>query len=454
VSRSNATTGFALVKLLAQTKTPEYRPPLLESMLKTFIAASKKLIKRLKRKLFEINIYLGAVGEYWTSSRGWRGGLESRLQEWPTKVALEAPSEPHKIALFVGFSEDLTLSNRAYLQTLISAGYAVMYISNCPLQPSGRDGLAALVWRLFERHNMGRDVGAFRDGVLWLEEQGWLAKIKTLIIANDSMQFLPGRYAQSLINELHAFESSDDDGLFSHISQIHYTHFQSYFQALKPAIFRSSLFLGFWHDYVPLSHRGHCIFNGEIALSINVYRRFKNVRVLYTSNALLGVLEKLLAEGRGISGQTALRLMPSLARTVQRGHAGYSLNQVLDKGENKEPLVGWVLFCLAEVIENNNPSHVAAFLYPLYLNCPLVKQDLCVAGSFSLAQAISLYEEALLDSAANSEQVIDVEAFAKEYAKVLYAKGTPMSFVNKPRESALKGITGGFVYGATYDGNF
>jgi hypothetical protein len=65
-----------------------------------------------------------------------------------------------------------------------------------------------------------------------------------------------------------------------------------------------------------------------------------------------------------------------------------------------------------------------------------------------------LYEEALLDSAANSEQVIDVEAFAKEYAKVLYAKGTPMSFVNKPRESALKGITGGFVYGATYDGNF
>lgn len=423
-------------------------------MLKTFISGSKKLTKKFKHKLFAINIYLSALAEYCVSSKGWRGGLASRLQEWPTKVAQEAANGPSKIALFVGFADNLTLSNRAYLQTLISAGYAVMYISNCPLRPSGREALAALVWRLFERHNLGRDVGAFRDGVLWLEEQGWLARIDTLIIANDSMQFLPGRYAQSLIDELHAFESSDDDGLFSHISQAHYTHFQSYFQVLKPAIFRSSLFLGFWHDYIPLSHRGHCIFNGEIALSVNVYQRFRNVRVLYTSNRLLGVLEKRLADGRGLSGQEALRLLPSVARTMQRGQAGYCLYQILERGDRDEPLVGWVLYCLAEVIENNNPSHVAAFLYPFYLHCPLVKQDLCVAGSFSLAQAISLYKEALEDSSANGEEVIDAEAYANEYARVLYAKGTPMSFVNKPRESALKGITGGFVYAATYDGNF
>jgi hypothetical protein len=439
---------------MAWAMTPQYRLPLRDSMLKTFVSGSKKLIKKFKGKLFAFNIYLSAVVEYWTSSKGWRGGLASRLQEWPTKVALEATHDPGKIALFVGFAEDLTLSNRAYLQTLIRAGYAVMYISNYPLRPSGREALAALVWRLFERHNLGRDVGAFRDGVLWLEEHGWLAKIETLIIANDSMQFLPGRYAKSLIDELRAFENSDDNGLFSHISHAHYTHYQSYFQALKPAIFRSSLFLQFWRDYIPLSHRGHCIFNGEIALSVNVYRRFKNVRVLYTSNGLLGVLEKLLAEGHGLSGPVALRLMPSVARTMQRGQASYSLHQILKRGDQEEPLPGWVLYCLVEIIENNNPSHVAAFLYPVYLHCPLVKQDLCVAGSFSLAQAISLYREALLDSSANCEETIEVDAYANEYARVLYAKGTPMSFVNKPRESAVKGITGGFVYGPVYDGNF
>jgi hypothetical protein len=439
---------------MAAATIPLYRLTLLDSMLKTFISGSKKLTKKCKRKFYAINIYLSAVVEYWVSPKGWRGGLASRFQEWPTKVPQETPNEPKKIALFVGFADHLTLSNRAYLQTLISAGYAVMYISNCPLPPSGREALAALVWRLFERHNLGRDVGAFRDGVLWLEEQGWLARIETLIIVNDSMQFLPGRYAQSLIDELHAFESSEDDGLFSHISQAHYTHYQSYFQVLKPAIFRSSLFLDFWHAYIPLSHRGHCIFNGEIALSVNVYQRFGNVRVLYTSEALLSALEKRLAEGRGMSGQTALRLLPSVARTVQRGCAGYSLNQILNQGGQEEALSVLLLYCLADVIENNNPSHVAAFLYPFYLGCPLVKQDLCVAGSFSLAQAISLYREALLDSSADGEQAIDVEAHANEYARVLYAKGTPMSFANKLRESALKGITGGFIYAATYDGNF
>ncbi|MFN6134598.1 MAG: rhamnan synthesis F family protein [Synechococcaceae cyanobacterium] len=422
-------------------------------MLKIFFAVPKKLAKHLKIKIFILFYYWAALWEYWLSPKGWRGGVASRLQELPATAARQAAAEPPRIALFVGFTEYLTLSNRAYLDTLIEAGYAVLYISNCPLRPQARQALGALAWRLFERHNLGRDVGAFRDGVLWLEEQGWLAKIETLIIANDSMQFLPGNYARSLVEELNAFESSHDVGLFSHISQSHDTHYQSYFQALKKSIFQSPEFLRFWHKYLPLSHRGHCIFAGEIALSSHVYRRFMQVRVLYSSSALHGALEKLLNEGRGLSGQAVLRLMPSPARTVQRRKVGYSLDQILGQGDVVEPLPSWKLFCLADVIENNNPSHVAAFLYPLYLQCPLVKQDLCVAGSFTIAQAISLFREALLNSVGAGDTSIDVEAHVKEYADVLYAKGTPLSYINKPRESALKGITGGFVYSATYDGN-
>lgn len=422
-------------------------------MLKIFFAVPKKLAKHLKIKLFILGFYWAALWEYWISPKGWRGGLAARLKEWPTLASQQGADEPCRIALFVGFAENLTLSNQAYLKTLICAGYDILYISNCPLRPEAREALAALAWRLFERHNMGRDVGAFRDGVLWLKEQGYLDRIETLIIANDSMQFLPGKYAQTLVNELNAFESSHDVGLFSHISQSHDSHYQSYFQALKRPIFQSPQFAQFWQRYLPISHRGHCIFKGEIALSANVYRNFKNVRVLYTSNALHGALEKLLSEGHGLSAQDILRLMPSPARTVQRRKVGYSLDQILSKGDVDGPLASWMLFCLAEVIENNNPSHVAAFLYPLYLECPLVKQDLCVAGSFTIAQAISLFREALEISAANSVPAIDVQAHVKEYADVLYAKGTPLSYINKPRESALKGITGGFVYSATYDGN-
>jgi hypothetical protein len=413
----------------------------------------KKIWAYLKKKLFVLFYFIAALVEYWFAPMGARGGIRSRLRELPAESDQEGVNQPRKIALFVGFTPRLTLSNKAYIKTLRAAGFALVYLSNCPLDASARQDIGNLAWRLFERHNLGRDVGAYRDGVLWLEQQGLLTGCEILLIANDSMQFLPGGYADALVQALQDFESSSDVGLFSHISQSHDAHYQSYFQALKRPIFSSRLFLDFWRNYLPLSHRGHCIFKGEIALSAQVYRKFHNVRVLYTSEALQATLENLQSQHGDISAGEILRLMPSPARTVQRRKVGYCLDQILQQSTSRETLAGWQLYCLADVIENNNPSHVAAFLYPIYLHCPLVKQDLCVAGSFTIAQALSLFREALTASAQSSKEEIDVEAHVKEFSKLLYAKGTPLSYISKAQESALKGITGGFVYSATYDGN-
>ena len=413
----------------------------------------KRIWRRLRVKISTTSIYLSAWLEYLLSAKGPRAGVMKRLRELPAMSCSGNTEPPAKIALFVAYNPVLTLSNEAYIKTLGKAGFSVVYISNCKLDPNAASAISALSWRLFERYNLGRDIGGFRDGVLLLEREGLLNTCNTLLIANDSMQFLPGANADSLVQALQRFDAGQSDGLFSHISQAFGTHYQSYFQVVGRAILRSPEFIQFWRDYRPLSHRGHCIFNGEIALSTNVYRRFKRVDVLYTSETLQRALKQAYEDAPGVPASEIMRLVPSPARTVQRRKTGYSLEQLLRRADKGETVAFWELDWLADLIEANNPSHVAAFLFPIYLGCPLVKQDLCMAGSFTIAQAISLFREALERSAAGSDEPINIDAHVQEYADMLYRRGTPMSYVDRPLESALKGITGGFVYAATYDGN-
>lgn len=421
-------------------------------MLKTLINP-KRLWRRLSVKLFAFFIYLSALREYWLSPWGVRGGEASRLRELTSTTHRHTGEQPRCIALFVAFSPRLTLSNQAYINTLRKAGFAVVYISNCPLAAEAKAAIASLAWRLFERRNIGRDVGAFRDGVLLLHSEGLLDSCEKLVIANDSMQFLPGANADSLVRALQQFNGERAAGMFSHISQTFGTHYQSYFQVLGQPIIRSPLFLDFWRHYRPLSHRGHCIFQGEIALSTKVYRRFNRVDVLYTSETLQQALRHAFAELGGVPASEIMRLIPSPARTVQRRRTSYSLEQLMRRADKGELLAPWELDWLADLIESNNPSHLAAFLYPFYLGCPLIKQDLCMAGTYTISQAITLFREALERSAAGSDEVIDIDGHVQEFSDSIYMRGTPMSYLDRPNISALKGITGGFVYAATYDGN-
>ena len=108
------------------------------------------------------------------------------------------------------------------------------------------------------------------------------------------------------------------------------------------------------------------------------------------------------------------------------------------------------LYCIADLIENNNPSHVAAFLYPFYLGCPYVKRDLCFAGSYSLAQAINLYDDALRKSLGSTDAVAPLlSALTAEYAEALQQKAIPLAYKNNRFAAMKKGLKGGFFYSAT-----
>jgi hypothetical protein len=424
---------------------------------KKILKAPLGLWKKIKIKIFILCDYFQALIDYWVGPYGIRSTPEKRLeailppsgtQRKPiTSTARTSNGTPERIALFIAYSKRLTHSNKAYIEALNQAGFAVVYINNDRTEPEAAAVIDALCWRAFDRRNIGRDFGGFRDGVLLLENEGHLDHCQLLCIANDSMQFIPGRNAQALVSALKAFAASGKQGLFSHISHQIQTHYQSYFQVLKPEIFRSRPFLQFWKDYRPLSHRGHCIYNGEIGLSQKVYRRFPSVDTLYTSDKLQEALENHFEAEGGVPAEEVFRLMPSPARTSQRRKIGYSLQQLMLQSDQHEKLTGAQLYSIADLIENGNPSHIAAFLYPFYLSCPFVKHDLCTAGSYTMAQAISLFREVLRQSI----ETEDVERFVDEFRDLMYRRGVPLSYNNRLREAAVKGITGTFVYPSTYE---
>ncbi|MCP9902073.1 hypothetical protein KBZ12_15830 [Cyanobium sp. Cruz CV13-4-11] len=427
---------------------------------KKILKAPLGLWKKIKIKIFILSDYLQAQIDFWIGPHGRRSTPEKRLQPIQLQADLKHPGStsrasasgdtPERIALFIAYAKRLTHSNRSYIEALKQAGFEVVYINNEVTNPETALALEGICWRVFDRRNIGRDFGGFRDGVLLLHGEGHLERCQLLCIANDSMQFIPGRNAQALVAALKDFAAGEKQALFSHISHQIQTHYQSYFQVLKPEVFRSRTFLQFWKDYLPLSHRGHCIYNGEIALSQRVYRRFQSVDTLYTSDKLQEALETHFASQGGVPAEEVFRLMPSPARTSQRRKIGYSLQQLMQQSDQHKTLTGAQLYSVADLIENGNPSHIAAFLYPIYLHCPFVKHDLCTAGSYTMAQAISLFREAARQSL-GVEDGTRIENLVDEFKDLMYIRGVPLSYDNRLREAAIKGITGAFVYPSTYE---
>ena len=100
-------------------------------------------------------------------------------------------------------------------------------------------------------------------------------------------------------------------------------------------------------------------------------------------------------------------------------------------------------FSLFQIIENTNPTHVAAFLYPLFLGCPFIKKDLALSGSYSIGQCSKLYQYCLINSL-DLDQEKDKELFSElgyEFDRLLFQKGNPISFKNKKFEYFKLGLT-------------
>lgn len=398
------------------------------------------------------------VAGYLLSPHGLRSSPSQRLIRLrliDTKLDRDPPSKEavSPICLFVAYAHNLSRSSIAYLTFFKRLGFRILYINNASTSQQALAVLSHLVWNAFDRPNLGQDIGAYKDGVLWLKKNGYLNDCSALAIVNDSMQFIPGTYASSMAERITAFLASDSPALFSHLSQQVLPHYQSFFQVLKPKVFCSKPFLSFWEDYIPYSHRFHCIANGEIKLSQKVYNKLSGAQTLYTSEDLHHRLLQIYDESAGFAAEDLICLMPSPYRTIIKKVPNPALNQLLEARGDRRGLMRSELICVSDLIENSNPTHVAAFLYPYYLSCPLLKRDLCFAGSFTIAQAINLYREMLKISLSHAhESSTEINQLVEEYEEYLYRKGVPLGYANRKITAIMKGLGSGFVYSGTYSG--
>lgn len=350
--------------------------------------------------------------------------------------------EIRNLCIFVVFSTKASLSTLSYVRALRTAGFTMLLINNTRISDDFLDKLKPLCWRVYQRQNVGRDIGAFKDGIMQMQLEGFLEKCHFLCLANDSMQFIPGVNGQDFTKRISNFINEDGGALFSHQSHQIVRHYQSYFQILDREIIRSKRFSDFWSQYRPLSHREHCIHQGELELSRSVYNHLDRVQVLYTPEGLLASLKSRASDHRATAA-FILGAMPSITRTLHHNCVNYALNQLIVAAQKNAPLDVLCEHYLCELIEHSNPSHVAAFLYPYFLKCPLIKHDLCFAGSFSTGKALSLFQEALSLSQVSPEEI---EVRTDEFRQLLNRKGIPKDYLKRPILRALKGISGGFEY--------
>ena len=348
------------------------------------------------------------------------------------------------ICVFVAYASEATLSTLSYIQALRDAGFAILVINNSVTSKEFLELLKPLCWRVYNRRNIGRDIGAFKDGVMYLFAQGILQQCRFLCLANDSMQFVPGINGADFTAQIKQFINTETGALFTHESHQIVKHYQSFFQLLDSAIVNSPGFHQFWNTYRPLSNREHCIHKGELALSQSVYNQIKEVRVLYT-------VESMFASLRRANGKSAPRvdeilgIMPSQSRTQQGKRSIYPLAQLTDAALGRKSLDPLLEHYLSELIELSNPSHVAAFLFPIYLKCPLIKHDICFAGSYSVGKALLLFNEVMCNAGL---EAAERNIRNQEFRRLIQMKGIPSDYSYKPVERALKGVTDGFKYTA------
>ena len=65
------------------------------------------------------------------------------------------------ICVFVVYASEATQSTLSYIQALRDAGFAILVINNSVTSKEFLEVLKPLCWRVYNRRNIGRDIGAF-----------------------------------------------------------------------------------------------------------------------------------------------------------------------------------------------------------------------------------------------------------------------------------------------------
>jgi hypothetical protein len=170
------------------------------------------------------------------------------------------------IALFPTSDPIYEVSIKNLITGFQNNGLKVVVILNTNANESLNQYFQASKCVVITRKNQGRDFGAYKAGILWLDNEIGLSNINRLVLANDTLLWINS--AEQIIAETLL---SDWSSLFLNLELK--THAQSFFLSFSNQVLSEPKFIDFWLKYVPLNYRRHAILFGEIKLSELLLKR-------------------------------------------------------------------------------------------------------------------------------------------------------------------------------------
>jgi hypothetical protein len=278
-----------------------------------------------------------------------------------TEGTLAKPSQKFFI-LVLYCNGDIPGFSRTLIDAIGRSQFNLVAVSNGTMKPEARAELLGKSCLFIQRNNVGRDFGGYKDGINIVLRR--FAEIERLIIANDSVFYLPTGLDQ-LITSLDA----DDD--FVGVSETFkgFYHVASFMLSFGKKVISSDAFVQFWRDYRPLGSRQWAIFEGEGKLVRRLMRAGFKPRALYRVEDLTRELNT--AEG--------FKLLPTDIRARLSDPPGHSRESVGGRA--------------ASEIMKHNQMHAAGLLFYKFRNLPLVKRDIVFREIYPLAEVATLLDD-------------------------------------------------------------
>lgn len=283
----------------------------------------------------------------------------------------------------------------------------LIVVSNAPLPPLFKAELADRCHKVIERSNVGRDFGAYKDGIGYvLEHYPAAARI---VVMNDSVFFLR-KTLDKLIADLNG--PQDFIGV-TEVHQFHY-HVQSFMLSFGKAVLQSAAFRRFWKRYLPINTRRWAIHRGEIRLTQKLTKAGFRPHILFQAAHLLPHLQSrpvrevieatrlLPIEVRGdlyanflpVLGEkyssAAVSSVEAIASGIRRVQAGPFGSQAppLHINAQAASMEQWsfrifpnqIVFSISQ----HNQMHHGGFLFIKYLGLPLLKRDIFYRELYTL----------------------------------------------------------------------
>lgn len=357
----------------------------------------------------------------------------------------------NKYAVFVLYSKTQLPTFTANLIDAIGrSSFNLVIVSNADLSPLLRAWLQEKSYVVIERANLGRDFGAYKDGLGYVMSQE--KDVERVLLVNDSLFF----FSKGLDSLIAGLDGPQDFIGVTEVMEFHY-HVQSYMLSLGRNVIHNTQFVKFWKQYRPVSTRRWSIHNGEVkftrtltkagfrphvlfqAAELGLHLRRRSIRDVVEAVRLLPEafrqvlyrqFDEVIGEGTQVESVSVLEAIsqgvvsfPAPNRS-DGGRLGAISNQALTMERwNFEILTSKIVALIAE----RNQVHVGGFLFMKFLGLPVIKRDIFFRQVYALEEVYRILTE--LQEPLRDEVLADLRRggtaeHIKGFRKILFRHGS------------------------------